>query len=55
MKRFHFAFVLILVTASCSTEDDEVPVMVSADFAASQVVVEEGGNIDFMDLSVGDK
>ena len=43
-----------LFSASCDRDDDPVPVIITADFTANQLVVEEGGSIDFTDLSTGD-
>jgi PKD repeat protein len=53
-----FLFSLIisfsLFLASCDKDNDPVPVTITADFTATQLVVEEGGSIDFTDLSTGD-
>ena len=38
---------------SCDQDDDPVPVIITADFTANQLVVEEGGSVDFTDLSTG--
>ncbi len=42
-----------LALTSCSKDDDEIPVLISAEFTADQLAVEEGSNIDFTDLSTG--
>lgn len=57
MKRFFlFALVIsfLLFSTGCDQEDDIVPAAVTADFTANQFVLEEGGSIDFTDLSTGD-
>ena len=57
MKRF-FLFALVislsLFSTSCNKEDDEVTVVITADFTADQITVQEGGSINFTDLSSGD-
>ncbi len=57
MKRF-FLFTLVislsLFSTSCNKEDDEVTVVITADFTADQITVQEGGSINFTDLSSGD-
>ncbi len=54
MKQSFLALLAILLIAACSEDDDPVTVMVVADFTASQFAIEEGGSIDFTDLSMGD-
>ena len=57
MKRlFLFALVISfsLYSSSCNKEDDEVMITITADFTANQFAVQEGGSIDFTDLSTGD-
>ena len=44
----------LLFSVSCSKDDDEIPVIVTADFTTNQFALEVGGSIDFTDLSTGD-
>jgi PKD repeat protein len=43
-----------LFSTSCNKEDDEVTVVITADFTADQITMQEGGSINFTDLSSGD-
>jgi PKD repeat protein len=60
MKRLFFFSLIIsfsLFSTSCNKEDDDVvvvPATITADFTANEFVLEEGGSIDFTDLSTGD-
>jgi PKD repeat protein len=57
MKRlFFFSLIIIfsLFSTSCNQHNDPLPVTITADFTANQLVVEEGDSIDFTDLSTGD-
>ncbi|MEL7118578.1 MAG: pectin acetylesterase-family hydrolase, partial [Bacteroidota bacterium] len=51
---FSLLISFLLFSASCDKDDDPVPVIITADFTASQLVIEEGDSIDFIDLSMGD-
>ena len=57
MQKFFFLSLIIsfsLFSTSCNQDDEEVPILITADFTANQLVVEEGGSIDFTDLSTGE-
>ena len=57
MKRLFFFSLIIsfsLFSTSCNQDDDVVPAAITADFTASQFVLEEGGSIGFTDRSTGD-
>jgi|GEM_PF-528921 len=57
MKRLFFFALIIsfsLFSTSCNQDDEVVPATITADFTANQFVLEEGGSIDFTDLSTGD-
>ncbi len=56
MHRLFFFFLIIsfaLFSTSCDEDDDALPTIITADFTADQFAVEEGGSIDFADLSTG--
>jgi len=46
------SFLLFLI--SCNEDIEEVPVIITADFSANQMMLEEGDSTEFMDLSTGD-
>lgn len=57
MKRFFLCSLMIsfsVFLTHCSQDEEEIPVIITADFMASQLAVEEGGSVDFTDLSTGD-
>lgn len=54
MKKLSLYALLIslsLFSAGCDQDDDQIPVIISADFTASQLILKEGDSIDFTDLS----
>lgn len=57
MKRiFFFAFVvsISLFSTSCDKNDDDMPVIITADFTADKFEIEEGDSIAFTDISTGE-
>lgn len=55
-KLFLYALLICfsLSSTSCNQDDDAVPIIITADFTANQLAVEESGMVDFTDLSTGD-
>lgn len=54
MKVVPFAILLLLLTASCGSDDTVDPIILTADFTADPNTIDEGESIDFTDLSTGD-
>ncbi|MEL6864215.1 MAG: PKD domain-containing protein [Bacteroidota bacterium] len=54
MKETYIAIVFLLLLASCHSDDDTDPILLTADFTASQNAIDEGESINFTDLSMGD-
>ena len=55
-RLFSFSLILsvLFVSIGCNEQEEEVPTLVTADFTATQLVLEAGDSTEFMDLSTGD-